>query len=212
MFLIAKESEATNDETADESGKETSKPRNKIVSPRNEFVDQSKLIGSKVVNNRKVHICEKCGLEFTSTNSVVRHQEKSCLRVRVISLDSSPSSSPLGKKEEAVTKKKCPICSSVFYNTHRLSIHIYKHHKNLLGSALQPPTKEARRLNEKQLAKMRLAPDNANQSDDENGSHEHEEDEEHIEMETTENKVCIRCYIKLILIKYFFIKSSLYSN
>lgn len=187
-MLIAKESEATNDDT-DESSKETSKAR-KIVSPRNEFSDQSKLIGSKVVNNRKVHICEKCGLEFTSTNSVVRHQEKSCLRVRVISLD-SPSSSPLGKKEEAVTKKKCPICSSVFYNTHRLSIHIYKHHKNLLGSALQPPTKEARRLNEKQLAKMRLAPDAAatNHSDEENGSHEHEEDEEPIEMETTENKV-----------------------
>ena len=39
---------------------------------------------------------------------------------------------------------------------------------------------------------MRLAPDTANHSDDENGSHEHEEDEqEPIEMQTTENKVCI---------------------
>ena len=35
-------------------------------------------------NNRKIFSCDKCGLEFTSPNSVVRHQEKSCLRVKVI--------------------------------------------------------------------------------------------------------------------------------
>jgi uncharacterized C2H2 Zn-finger protein len=52
------------------------------------------------------------------------------------------------------SKKKCPICSCIFYSTHRVSIHIYKHHKNLLGSALQPPSAEAKRLNDIQLKKV----------------------------------------------------------
>ena len=110
------------------------------------------MISVRMCNNRKLHSCEKCGLEFTSGNSVLRHQEKSCLRVRVINLKTS------GAKDGAV-KKKCPICSSIFFNTHRLSIHIYKHHKNLLGSARQPPSADARRLNELQLKKIKSTAD-----------------------------------------------------
>jgi len=71
-------------------------------------------------NLRRFHSCDKCGLEFTSANSVMRHKEKSCLRVKV-------------------NDKNCPICSATFSNTHRLSIHIYKHHRTYLGSASLPP-------------------------------------------------------------------------
>ena len=114
----------------------------------------SSLVTVRVCNNRKIHTCEKCGLEFTSANSVSRHQEKSCLRVRVINLKSSnASSSSKTQQKEASNKKKCPICSSIFFNTHRVSIHIYKHHKNLLGSAVTPPNDEAKRLQELQLVK-----------------------------------------------------------
>ena len=112
------------------------------------------MITIRTINERKLHVCEKCGLEFTSGNSVLRHQEKSCLRVRVINLKSS-SSSAKGQLKDA--KKKCPICSSIFFNTHRLSIHIYKHHRNLLGSAKQAPSSEARRLNELQLRKVKAS-------------------------------------------------------
>ena len=56
--------------------------------------------------------------------------------------------------------KNCPVCGAVFLNansynssTHRLSIHIYKHHKALLGSALTPPSTEAKHLHEIQLRK-----------------------------------------------------------
>ena len=102
-------------------------------------------------NGRKLHTCDKCGLEFTSPNSVIRHQEKSCLRVKVISV-------PVFKNgEEQGCKKKCPICSSTFFNTHRLSIHIYKHHKNLLGSVHSAPSGEAQRLHEMQLKKLQQA-------------------------------------------------------
>lgn len=131
-------------------------------------LENSKMISTRIVNNRKVHSCEKCGLEFTSTNSVVRHQEKSCLRVKVISLEKSSSSSKSSDNNNELAsgmvnggKKKCPICSSVFFNTHRLSIHIFKHHRNLLGSAHQPPTREARRLYEKQLAKTKAGSSSA---------------------------------------------------
>ena len=111
------------------------------------------LVTVRVCNNRKIHTCEKCGLEFTSANSVSRHQEKSCLRVRVINLKSNASASSKTQQKEASNKKKCPICSSIFFNTHRVSIHIYKHHKNLLGSAATPPNDEAKRLQELQLVK-----------------------------------------------------------
>lgn len=116
-------------------------------SPRSE--SRTSLITVRVVNNRKVHTCDKCGLEFTSGNSVLRHQEKSCLRVKVITLNVDVS-----QAKGQVQKKKCPICSSVFYNTHRLSIHIYRHHRNLLGSAHEPVMAEAKRLNEIQLVKL----------------------------------------------------------
>lgn len=131
-------------------------------------LENSKMISTRIVNNRKVHSCEKCGLEFTSTNSVVRHQEKSCLRVKVISLEKSSKND--NTNNELVSgmvnggKKKCPICSSVFFNTHRLSIHIFKHHRNLLGSAHQPPTREARRLYEKQLAKTKAGSSSSSSS------------------------------------------------
>ena len=100
-------------------------------------------------NSRRMHSCEKCGLEFTSANSVFRHQEKSCLRVKVINIKSTKSLS----NKVLLTKKKCPICAAVFFNTHRVSIHIYKHHRNLLGSASLPASNEAKRLNEMQLSK-----------------------------------------------------------
>jgi len=82
------------------------------------------------------------------------------LRVRVIHLKG---------KETASTKNKCPICSCLFYSTHRLSIHIYKHHKNLLGSASQPPSAEARRLNEIQLKRLEDEDDEEAETDE---SHE----------------------------------------
>jgi hypothetical protein len=133
------------------------------------------LITVRVCNNRKIHVCEKCGLEFTSGNSVLRHQEKSCLRVRVINLKSSSK----GQQKEAILKKKCPICSSIFFNTHRLSIHIYKHHRNLLGNANKPPTSDARRLNEIQLKKLGLG----SQTLLDDGISEENEEREEIEEE-----------------------------
>jgi uncharacterized CHY-type Zn-finger protein len=119
------------------------------------------MITVRYCNNRKLHVCQKCGLEFTSGNSVLRHQEKSCLRVRVINLQSQKS------LKDATIKKKCPICSSIFFNTHRLSIHIYKHHRNLLGSAQLEPLPEARRLNELQVKKFKgpASKQNKNQND-----------------------------------------------
>lgn len=109
------------------------------------------LVSVQSINNRKIHTCERCGLEFTSANSVFRHQEKSCLRVRVINLKPAGETT---NQSSLTSKKKCPICSCIFYSTHRVSIHIYKHHKNLLGSALQPPSAEAKRLNDIQLKKV----------------------------------------------------------
>ena len=135
------------------------------------------LITVRVCNNRKIHVCEKCGLEFTSGNSVLRHQEKSCLRVRVINLKSSSK----GQQKEAILKKKCPICSSIFFNTHRLSIHIYKHHRNLLGNANKPPTSDARRLNEIQLKKLGPASQTLLNDDINEENEEGEEDEEEID-------------------------------
>jgi hypothetical protein len=115
-------------------------------------------------NGRKIHMCEKCGIEFTSTNSVIRHQEKSCLRVKVINMPAAVKINSKSSKKTAAAhssclseesmRKKCPICSSTFFNTHRLSIHIYKHHKNLLGSVHKPPASEAVRLNEIQLKRL----------------------------------------------------------
>jgi hypothetical protein len=111
------------------------------------------------------------------------------LRVRVISLQQQQSTkfAPNTKKDTTITKKKCPICSSVFYNTHRLSIHIYKHHKKLLGSAHQPPTKEAKRLNEKQLQKLNklgtATTTTTEDDDEEEGGEENETDETEEEME-----------------------------
>lgn len=110
------------------------------------------LVSVQNINNRKIHTCERCGLEFTSANSVFRHQEKSCLRVRVINLKSGGETC---SQSSLTSKKKCPICSCIFYSTHRVSIHIYKHHKNLLGSALQPPSSEAKHLNDIQMKKVR---------------------------------------------------------
>ena len=106
------------------------------------------LVTVHCLNNKKYHTCVRCGLEFTSANSVFRHQEKSCLRVRVINLK------PTSENNLSVNKKKCPICSCSFYSTHRVSIHIYKHHRNLLGSALKPPSNDAKRLHEIQLRKV----------------------------------------------------------
>ena len=111
----------------------------------------SSLVTVHNINNRKIHTCIRCGLEFTSANSVFRHQEKSCLRVRVICLKTSVAQQA---KEITSSKKKCPICSCIFFSTHRVSIHIYKHHRNLLGSALTPPSAEAKRLHEIQLKKL----------------------------------------------------------
>lgn len=125
--------------------KNSDDPDSKKIKPQN-----ASLVTVKSLNNRKIHTCLRCGLEFTSANSVFRHQEKSCLRVRVINLKSNKNEN----KQELTSKKKCPICSCTFFNTHRLSIHIYKHHRNLLGSALQAPTAEAKRLNEIQLKKF----------------------------------------------------------
>lgn len=123
-------------------------------------------------NNRKLYICEKCGLEFSAPNSVVRHQEKSCLRVKVINVAPSRSNPDM-------IKKKCPICSSTFTTTHRLSIHIIKHHKNLLGSVHKMPSSEAVRLNEMQLKKLSEDP----ADDDEEDEHGDDETEEIIEDE-----------------------------
>jgi vacuolar-type H+-ATPase subunit I/STV1 len=53
-----------------------------------------------------------------------------------------------------VVKKRCPMCSGVFFNTHRLSIHIYKHHRALLGSVHKAASSEALRLYELQLRKL----------------------------------------------------------
>ena len=103
----------------------------------------------KIVNNKKVHTCDKCDLEFTSSNSVTRHQEKSCLRVKVISCESKSKA----RSKTGEIKKKCPICGYVFSNTHQLSIHIYRQHKSLLGSASTPPSDEAVRLNQLQVNK-----------------------------------------------------------
>lgn len=109
-------------------------------------------------NNRKMYECEKCGLEFTSSNSVIRHQEKSCLRVKVISLKTSKAKDSLAKK--------CPICAATFFNTHRVSIHIYKHHRNLLGSASLPPSSEAKHLNELQMKKLSSSKPSSNDLDE----------------------------------------------
>ncbi len=123
------------------------------------FGQNMSLVTVRNLGNRKIHTCVRCGLEFTSANSVFRHQEKSCLRVRVINLK------PSGK-EASSSKNKCPICSCLFYSTHRLSIHIYKHHKNLLGAASQPATAEARRLNEIQLKKLESEGDEQLEADE----------------------------------------------
>ena len=129
----------------------------KIESPTKKDTDEPKilqkdqsLVTVSTQNNRKIHTCTKCSLEFTSANSVFRHQEKSCLRVRVINI--KPVN--IQNKETMLTKKKCPICGSNFYNTHKVSIHIYKHHRNLLGSALKEPVPEAKRLHDIQLKKV----------------------------------------------------------
>ena len=67
---------------------------------------------------------------------MLRHQEKSCLRVKVINLKTEAT---IDNKVKIINRKKCPICSAIFNNTHRLSVHIYKHHGNLLGSSNLPP-------------------------------------------------------------------------
>lgn len=116
---------------------------------------KSEFMSVKVVNNKKIHTCDKCDLEFTSSNSVTRHQEKSCLRVKVISFESKSRA----KSKAGEIKKKCPICGFVFSNTHQLSIHIYRQHKSLLGSASEPPADEAVRLNQEQVKKLLTEPD-----------------------------------------------------
>ena len=127
--------ETSEDTTAD--GEET------IEEP----LPESSLVTVNVVNNKRIHTCDKCGLEFTSSNSVHRHQERSCLRIKIISIK-SPSKS---RGESNI--KKCPICSCIFYSTHRVSIHIYKNHRNLLGSASNPPSQEAHRLYQIEMQK-----------------------------------------------------------
>jgi hypothetical protein len=126
-----------------------------VAESKSETVKEDKsrlrLVSVRLENNRKIHTCEKCGLEFTSANSVSRHQEKSCLRLKAINLPTTTLSK--GQQKEGYIRKKCPICSAFFNNTHRLSIHIFKHHKNLLGSACKPPSNEAKRLYEIQLRK-----------------------------------------------------------
>jgi DNA repair exonuclease SbcCD ATPase subunit len=149
----------------------------------------SSMITVRMSNNRKLHVCEKCDLEFTSGNSVLRHQEKSCLRVRIINLASIKSQQQQETTSTAGSfKKKCPICSSIFFNTHRLSIHIYKHHRNLLGSANQPPTHEAKRLNEIQLKKLvkkesKVEEEVEDEADEEEEEEDDEEGEEELEEE-----------------------------
>ena len=75
-------------------------------------------------------------------------------------------------REASSTKNKCPICSCLFYSTHRLSIHIYKHHKNLLGSASLPPSAEARRLNEVQLKRLEAEGDEMGEAEESDGIEE----------------------------------------
>lgn len=128
------------------------------------------LVSVRTLNSRKIHTCLRCGLEFTSANSVSRHQEKSCLRVRVINLKSNA-------KEPH--KKKCPICSCTFHNTHRLSIHIYKHHRNLLGSAGMQPTNEAKRMHQVQMKKLNSGDiEEMEEDEEEDGETEETEDED----------------------------------
>ncbi|CAF0874058.1 unnamed protein product [Brachionus calyciflorus] len=105
---------------------------------------KSEFMSVKIVNNRKVHICDKCNLEFTSGNSVSRHQEKSCLRLKVINIEAKSKT----KNKPGEVKKKCPICGFIFTNTHQLSIHIYRQHKGLLGNAHDPPLAEAKHFND----------------------------------------------------------------
>ena len=78
--------------------------------------------------------CEKCSLEFTSANSVTRHQEKSCLRIHILYVENN--------------KIKCPICGEIYPSTHHICIHISKYHGSLLGSHHLPPSEEAKKLYE----------------------------------------------------------------
>jgi hypothetical protein len=157
--------------------------------PKTTENNTSSMITVRMSNNRKLHVCEKCDLEFTSGNSVLRHQEKSCLRVRIINLASIKNQHKETTSTGGPFKKKCPICSSIFFNTHRLSIHIYKHHRNLLGSANQPPTHEAKRLNEIQLKKLvkkeskgeEEMEDEVEEEDGEEEELEEEEETSHVE-------------------------------
>lgn len=91
--------------------------------------------------------------------------------MRVINLNSNED-----QREKVDTKKKCPICSCIFYSTHRVSIHIYKHHRNLLGPALQPPSSDAKRLHEIQLKKANKLKCNESSVECEDGALEVYED------------------------------------
>lgn len=135
--------------TVDSPSKTSDEGDSKNKTNSSKHLQNMSLVSVKTLNNRKIHTCVRCGLEFTSANSVFRHQEKSCLRVRVINLKANQ----VNKDQQ--NKNKCPICSCIFYSTHRVSIHIYKHHRNLLGSALKPPSSEAKRLHEIQLKKVK---------------------------------------------------------
>lgn len=118
----------------------------KEISPTLAAINNKLVRIELIEGDRKIYVCAKCGLEFTSPNSVIRHQEKSCLRVCVINLK-------LAANHQHT--RMCPICSCVFNNTHRLSVHIYKYHRSLLGSATTPPSGEAKRLHEIQLKKSK---------------------------------------------------------
>ena len=86
--------------------------------------------------------CEKCGLEFTSANSVTRHQDKSCLRIHILNLDNNTI--------------KCPICGQLYPSTHHISIHISKYHGSLLGSSTMPPSEEAKKMYEQHVVVVKV--------------------------------------------------------
>jgi uncharacterized C2H2 Zn-finger protein len=131
----------------------TTKVKTKLKTPElkrdvEKPVKKVKVIRSITVGLNR-HQCIKCGLEFTSVNSVTRHQLKSCLRIRVLTADDLKNSKLFDSNK--MNNFGCGICGALFHNTHQLSIHIYKYHRSLLGPADEEVSSEARRLNRIQI-------------------------------------------------------------
>ena len=62
-------------------------------------------------------------------------------------------------------------------NTHRLSIHIYKHHSHLLGPAALPPNPETKYLHEVQINKSKELESIKKQEHDEEADNDDEDEE-----------------------------------